>query len=107
MKISCCDEMDTQKRHSATVSSQRPSEYGRSEDRQKAEGIFLSAFLFSCEQENCISRPYPAFNLGAVLGGLCNLRVLGMRASLETLFKILLHLPVTKQWGVWGVFGTF
>ena len=48
MNNSHCEEIILPKRHSATVSSQRPSEYGRSVDRQKGEGDkALSPFLFS------------------------------------------------------------
>ena len=86
----------------------RPSEYGRSVDRQKADGDkTLSAFLFSCEQETSISLRLPDFNLRAVLGGLCNVRVLGMCTahSLET-SEDPPHFPFF-QWGVWGDFGTF
>ena len=79
MNNSHCEEIILPKRHSATVSSQRPSEYGPADAGKRADGDkTLSAFLFSCEQEASISLRFPAFNLRAVLGGLCNVRVLGM-----------------------------
>ena len=105
MKISHRDEIDSQKRNSATVSSQRPSEYGPADAGKKAEGDkTLSAFLFSCEQEARISLRFPAFNLRAVLGGLCNVRVLGMCAahSLET-SEDLPHFPFFTMGGVGGL----
>ena len=48
MKNSHCEEIILPKRHSATVSSQRPSEYGRSDDRQESEGVncILGLFVF-------------------------------------------------------------
>lgn len=89
MKKSHREEIDTQKRNSATVSSQRPSEYGPSVDGQRAEGDkTLSAFLFSCEQETSISIRYPAFDLGTVLGGLCNSGGFGEVAPLKRFLKL-------------------
>jgi len=48
MNNSHCEEIILPIRHSATVSSQRLSEYGRSDDRQESEGVncILGLFVF-------------------------------------------------------------